>query len=182
MPSGTTSHSADMDTTKLGWPMRWWVRATWSRLDSIKAAPTKPNIVMMWPIPIRWRGVNVRRARFRHVGRRKRSTIRIEMTVAKKLKSRNVPAGILKWGPRYRSMVSAWRVTRLEKLPIEIPKKIPVDHNGIIRIRVLRSSTSSTVHSFHDLAYKPFNCLSPSVLSAARFKNLQKNEWRTLTT
>lgn len=54
-------------------------------------------------------------------------------------------------------------------MPIGVPKKMPVDHNGSIFIRVLRFSTSSTIHSFHDLAVWPL----PSVFSAASFKNLR---------
>jgi hypothetical protein len=69
----------------------------------------------------------------------------------KKLKSRNEPAGILKWEPRCQFMVRAWRVMRLLKVPIEALKKMPVDHNGMILIRVLRASTSSMVQSLHDL-------------------------------
>jgi len=53
-------------------------------------------MLMTWPIPIRWRGVKGLRARFYHLGRRKLSTVKIEMVVAKRLKARKEDAGILK--------------------------------------------------------------------------------------
>lgn len=130
------------------------------------------RMLMTWPIPIRWRGVKGLRIIFCHIGRRKLSIVRIEMVVAKRLKTAKEEAGILKWGPRCRSIVRAWRIVRLPKTPIGVAKKIPEDHIGMILTSFLRSSTSSTVHSLHDLAYEPSSCLSPSVFCAARFKNL----------
>ena len=85
------------------------------------------------------------------MGMKKRSMMNIEMAVANKLKSRNEPTGILKWEPRCQFMVRACRVMRLLKVLIEALKKMPVDHNGMILIRVLRASTSSMVQSLHDL-------------------------------
>lgn len=48
--------------------------------------------------------------------------VKIEMVVAKRLKTMKEEAGILKWGPRWRSIVRAWRIVRLVKMPIEVPK------------------------------------------------------------
>jgi len=52
---------------------------------------------------------------------------------------------------------------------------MPVDHSGNILIRVLKSSTSSTVHSHQDLAFDLSVNLSPSIFRAAQFKNLRRN-------
>ena len=98
------------------------------------------------------------------------------MAVAKRLKTRNELAWIVKCGPRCLSIVRAWSIKRLLVIPIGVLRKMPVDHSGMIFIRVLRSSTSLTVHSFHDFAYEPSNCLSVSVFSAAQFKNLRKKK------
>lgn len=98
--------------------------------------------------------------------------MKIEMAVPNRLKTRNDAAGILKWDPRCRFMVKAWSIVRLLKIPIAVPNKIPVDQSGIILSRLLRSATSSMIHSLHDLAYEPSDCLSLSVFSAARFKKL----------
>lgn len=87
----------------------------------------------------------------------------------------NEPAGIVKCGPRCLSIVRAWSIVRLLEIPIGVLRKMPVDHSGMIFIRVLRSFTSLTVHNFHVFSYEPSNCLSSSVFSAARFKNLQIN-------
>lgn len=57
-------------------------------------------------------------------------------------------------------------------MPMGVLKKMSVDHSGMILIRVLRSSTSFTVHSLHEFPYEPSNCSSSSVCRAARFKNL----------
>jgi hypothetical protein len=86
--------------------------------------------------------------------------VKIEMVVAKRLNTRNEEAGILKWGPRWRSIVRAWRIVRLLKIPIAVLKQMPVDHIGRILISFLRSSTSSTAHSLHDLAYEPSSIAS----------------------
>ena len=102
------------------------------------------------------------------------SIMKMVMAVAKRLKTANEPAGIMNCGPRCLSIVRAWSMKRLVEIPIGVPKNIPVDHSGMIFIRVLRSSTSLTVHSFHDLAYEPSNCLSVSIFSAAQFKSLHK--------
>jgi hypothetical protein len=75
----------------------------------------------------------------------------IESAVAKMLNTRNDPAGILKCGPRCLFMVRAWRTVRLLIIAIVVLNKIPLDHSGMILIRVLRSSTSSTVHSHREL-------------------------------
>ncbi|PON64328.1 hypothetical protein TorRG33x02_273500 [Trema orientale] len=104
---------------------------------------------MMWPTPIRWRGVRDRRINFCHVGSRKRSMMKIEMAVDMRLETRNVPAGIL-MEPKCLSMVRAWTVERLLTMAMVMLRRIPVDHSGMILITFLRSSTSSTVHNFHD--------------------------------
>lgn len=52
---------------------------------------------------------------------------------------------------------------------------MPVDHSGKVLIRVLKSSTSSTVHSHQDLAFDLSVDLSPSIFRAAQFKNLGRN-------
>jgi hypothetical protein len=48
--------------------------------------------------------------------------VKIEMVVAKRLNTRKEEAGILKWGPRWRSIVRAWRIVRLVKIHIAVPK------------------------------------------------------------
>jgi hypothetical protein len=69
-------------------------------------------------------------------------------------------------------MVKAWRTVKLAWIPIGVPKNILEDHNGKILIRVLRSSTCCIVHILHGFAIEPSDPTSPSILSAARFKNL----------
>lgn len=78
--------------------------------------------------------------------------IKIERAVASRLNIMKEPAGILKCGPRCRSMVRTWTIARLLSTPMVVLKRMLLDHNGMILNRVLRSSTSSTVQSFHDLA------------------------------
>ena len=72
-------------------------------------------------------------------------------------------------------MIRAWRTVRLIWIPIGVPKNMLDDQSGKILIRVLKSSTCSTVHTLHGFAIKPSNLVSSSVFSAARFKNLQEN-------
>jgi hypothetical protein len=48
--------------------------------------------------------------------------VKIEMLVAIRLKTTKEEAGISKWGPRWRSIVRAWRIVRLVKMPIVVPK------------------------------------------------------------
>lgn len=81
--------------------------------------------------------------------------------------------GILKWGPRRRSMVRAWRTAKLDCMPIGVAKNILEDHMGNILIRVLSSSTCWTVHVFHGFATEPSGLMSVSDLNAARFRNLK---------
>lgn len=71
-------------------------------------------------------------------------------------------------------MVRAWRTVRLLWIPIGVAKNILVHQSGKILIRVLRSSTCWTVHNLHGFAIKPSALMSPSVFSAARFRNLHE--------
>lgn len=60
-------------------------------------------------------------------------------------------AGILNFvAPRSRFMVRASRIVRLPEMAMVVDTITQADHIGMILIRVLRSSTSSTLHSFHD--------------------------------
>lgn len=70
-------------------------------------------------------------------------------------------------------MVRAWRTTRLAWMPIGVARKILEDQRGKILIRVLRSSTCWTVHSFHGFAIEPSGFVASSVFNAARFRNLR---------
>lgn len=83
--------------------------------------------------------------------------------------TRTDAGGILKWGPRRRSMVRAWRTAKLDCMPIGVAKNMLEDHMGNILIRVLSSSTCWTVHVFHT---EPSGLMSVSDLNAARFRNL----------
>ena len=71
-------------------------------------------------------------------------------------------------------MVKAWITVKLSWTPIGVPKNILDDHNGKILKRVLTSSTCCTVHIFQGFAIKPSDPTSPSVLSAARLRNLHQ--------
>ena len=80
-------------------------------------------------------------------------------------------------------MVKAWSIVKLAWTPIVvlknildelIKKNILDDHNGKILKRVLTSSTCCTVHIFQGFAIKPSDPTSPSVLSAARLRNLHQ--------
>lgn len=113
---------------------------------------------------------------FCHVGRKKRSMMKIEMAVDKRPKTRKVPAGIL-MDPNFLSIARAWTVDKLLTMAMVMLKRMPVDQSGRIFMTVLRFSTSSTVQSFHDFEYELSNCLSFSVFNAARFKNLYV-QWR----
>lgn len=75
--------------------------------------------------------------------------MKIEIAVDMRLKNRNVPAEIL-MEPKCLSMVKAWTVERLLTMAIVMLKRMPVDHSGMILSTFFRSSTSSTVHKFHD--------------------------------
>lgn len=89
-------------------------------------------------------------------------------------KTRIEPGGTWKRGDRLRSVVRAWRMVRLTWIPIGVAKRMPVDQSGRILIRVLRSSTCLTLHSFHGcFAMEPSALMSSSVLSAARFRSLE---------
>lgn len=92
--------------------------------------------------------------------------------VERRTKTTNEPAGIEKRGPRCRSMDRAWRIVRLFRTPIGVLMKMVEDQIGKILIRVLRSSTCSTVHSLHGFAMDPFEYMSPSLFSAALFRKL----------
>lgn len=68
----------------------------------------------------------------------------------------------------------AWRTDKLANVPIDMLVKRPADQIGIKFIRVFRSSTSSTVHVFHDGGgVSRWLVLSVSLgFNAARFRNL----------
>lgn len=82
-------------------------------------------------------------------------------------------AGMLKCGPIRRSIVRDWRMAKLLWMPIGVAKKMLEDHRGNILIRFLSCSTCCTVHVFHGFALE---LVWSSVLSAARFKNLVRQQ------
>ena len=105
------------------------------------------------------------------------------MAVVIRHRTRIGPAGISKCGPRWWSVVKAWSIVKLAWTPIVvlknildelIKKNILDDHNGKILKRVLTSSTCCTVHIPQGFVIKPSNPTSPSVLSAARLRNLHQ--------
>lgn len=109
---------------------------------------------------------------FCHMGK-KNFSMKIKAMQQETIMKTNIePAGILKWGPRWRFMVMAWRVAKLIWTASGVLNKMPVDQSGEILIRVFRSSTCCNVHSFHNFAIEPSGLVSPSVSSAARFRNL----------
>ena len=163
-----------MGTMAPGWPWRWWARAFLSRFDSTSAEVAILRMFSTWPSPICWRGVGDLWVSFCHIGDKNRSIIVRKMAVEIRLMTRIDPAGIWKWGPRCRSIVKAWITIKLAWTPIGVPKNILDNHNGKILKMVLRSSTCCTVHIFQGFAIKPSDPISPSVLSAARLRNLHQ--------
>lgn len=99
--------------------------------------------------------------------------MKMEVEVEINMKTGTEPAGKWKWGPKRRSMVKAWRTAKLSWMASGVHKNKPVDHRGKIFIRLFRSSTCCTEHSFHGLLIEPSDNFVPSVFNAARFKNLQ---------
>ena len=95
-----------------------------------------------------------------------------EIAVEVSIKTIMVPAGILKCGPRWRSIVRACRTVKLIRTPIGVLKKMPLDSIGNILIKDLRSSTCCTEQSLHGLAMELSELVSPSAFSAAQFRNL----------
>ena len=169
------NHRASMGVMgPAGWFWRWWAWAIRSLLDSTRAETAMLRALRIWPRPILWRGVGEWLVSFFHNGHKIRSMRVREMAVEMNAMTKMEPAGILKWGPRWRSMVRAWRTVRLLWIPIGVDKNILVHQSGKILIRVLRSSTCWTVHNLHGFAIKPSALLSPSVFSAARFRNLHE--------
>lgn len=107
------------------------------------------------------------------MGRIKRSERIKPMQTKKDTETSMDPAGIVKCGPRRRSMVRAWRTKRLVWMPIGVPKKMEEDQSGKILMSVLRSSTCWRVQRFHGFAIEPsVELISPWAISAARFRNL----------
>lgn len=133
------------------------------------------TIVSACPIPIRWRSVRGLLVSLSQRGKSRRSMMKMKTEVEINMKTGTEPAGILKRGPMRRSMVKAWMIAKLSWMAKGVHKNKPVDHNGNILTRLLRSSTCSTVLSSHGFATEPSCFVSPSVLSAARFKNLPKS-------
>lgn len=64
-------------------------------------------------------------------------------------------------------------------IPIGVLMKMADDQIGKIFMRVLRSSTCSTVHSLHGFAIDPSGLVSPSLFSAARFRKLHHHSPQT---
>ena len=171
MPSITSwgnSHNTNMGIVELG----WWVWAILSRFDSTIADAIILRMFRIWPTPSRWRGVSDWWVSFSHNEQRKRSIRVRDMTVDIVGMTTIDPAGILKFGPRWRSIVRAWRIVKLPRIATGILKNMPVDHMGKILIRALRSSTCCKVHKLHGFAIEPTDWMSPSVFSAARLKSL----------
>ena len=107
-----------------------------------------------------------------HAGHKNWSSRMIVRGAETIMKTSMDPGGILKWGPRCRSMVMAWRVAKLLWMASGVLRNMPVDHSGKRVIRVLRSSTFCNVHSFHKFVIEPSGPMSPSVFRAARLRNL----------
>lgn len=63
-------------------------------------------------------------------------------------------------------------MARVVRTPMEVLKTMLVDQRGRSPTRALRFSTCCTVHSLHGFEIVPSNLMSPSVISAARLKNL----------
>lgn len=99
-----------------------------------------------------------------------------ERAAAVLFRTRTDPGGISKRGPKWRSVVRAWRIVRLLWAAIGVAKNMAVDHNGNTLIRVFRSSTSPTVHNLQFFSIDPSDLMSPSVFKAARLKNLTKGQ------
>lgn len=154
--------------------MRLCALTTPSRFLSINADAIRAIMLIICPIPICLIGVRVRPVRFLYLRSMKRSIMKMEMAVAKRLNTMIEAAGILKCGPRCLSMVRAWSTVRLLKMPIGVLRKMPVDHSGMIFIRALRSSTSLTVHSVHEFPCEPSNCFTCSIFKAAQLRNLKE--------
>lgn len=71
-------------------------------------------------------------------------------------------------------MVRAWRMVKLPCIAMGTARNMLVDQRGKILSKVLKSSTSCTLHSLQGFAMEPSKCTSPSVIRAARFKHLQE--------
>lgn len=163
-----TSHKTDIGTTFES----SFDFATLSLFFSTNADIQMLIIVRTWPVPIRWSGVKVRLSRLWHAGIKSLSQIMRKTAVEISTKTSIEAAGILKCGPIRRSIFRDWRTAKLLWMPIGVAKKMLEDHSGNILMRFLSCSTCCTVHVFHGFAFKPFELISPSVLSAAWFKNL----------
>lgn len=130
--------------------------------------------VLTCPIPTRWSGVREVRMRLVNQGNRSRSMNVIVMHVEINVKNMTEPAGILKLDPKCRSIFRAWRIAKLVCMTSGVHRSKPVVHIGNSFIKILRSSTCCTVHSLHGSPATLSGFLSPSVIKAARFRNLLK--------
>lgn len=73
-------------------------------------------------------------------------------------------------------MVRGWRIVKLSRIAIGMPRNMLEDQRGKILTRFLKSSTCWTVHSLHGFAIDPSSSVkSPSVFKAAPFRNLHGN-------
>lgn len=86
------------------------------------------------------------------------------------LKTVTEPAGIVKLGVSFLSMMLAWLVKKVASWVKEMDRAIVDAHIGRILIRDLNSSTCVTVHSFHRFPV----LASGSVTTAALSKNLRQ--------
>ncbi|KAL6967383.1 hypothetical protein U1Q18_033191 [Sarracenia purpurea var. burkii] len=103
-----TSQNTDMGTTEPFWFWSSWDRAILRRFDSTTADKAMLEKHITWPTPIRCSGGGIRPAlRLLHKGNNNRSTKTMVMETETHIKTSMEPAGILKWGPRWRSMVRA---------------------------------------------------------------------------
>lgn len=83
------------------------------------------------------------------------------------------PAGTFVSGPRWRSTVRAWRIVKVLITGSVVHINTPLDSNGKIRDRFLKSSTCCTEHSLHE-----FTLLFSSVsIAAAWFRSLHLLDW-----
>ncbi|KAK7402148.1 hypothetical protein VNO78_14180 [Psophocarpus tetragonolobus] len=63
-------------------------------------------------------------------------------------------------------------------IPIGVDRNMLELDNGKIPIISFKSSTCSTVHSLHGFSINPSDPRSPSVIRAARLKNLHGLQWK----
>lgn len=143
-----------------------------------------PRIFSTWPKPILLKGFTgdgFLELNFSHKGFKTLSSRATKMLAEIMTTTGTVPAGILKWGPRCRSMTRAWRTAVLLRTASGVLRRMAVDHMGKTLMTVLRSSTFCTVQRLHGFAMgASAEVVSPvKVLRAARLKNLAggRKEW-----